>query len=151
MYELLERAWPIMPSLETAVLCNLTKRQFVRAETVRQYKWRDNDSGSKDRPHSRGYHENRVRGIEPPKRPLPKGLTIGATVFFLTVRTDDWSFARQFIDLEDPIGQGPGAVMGRWAGDCLAVVEPDEVEEGMTDISEEVVAMVRRFIEVMAE
>ncbi|KZV67762.1 hypothetical protein PENSPDRAFT_41573 [Peniophora sp. CONT] len=139
-----DRARPIFPPYKTAVLCNLTKRQFVRSEMVLKFQWRDPEEkliDTRSVPYTGLFPRPELHEL------YPDHLTLGATVFFLTIITDDWGFNLRFVEKEDPVGRGPGLVMGRWAGDCLAVVEPDEVEEDMLDISEEVVAMVRRFVE----
>ncbi|KZV67760.1 hypothetical protein PENSPDRAFT_41341 [Peniophora sp. CONT] len=124
---ILEHAQPSFPCLKTARLCNLTKRQFVRAEALRTCWVR--------------------RGNEVWQ------LSIGTTALFLTVCTDHWGFAPPY--LKGPQGEmerkAIGMVMGRWAGDCIAVVGTDDGElEGMIDISADVVEKVGRFVELDA-
>ncbi|KZV67759.1 hypothetical protein PENSPDRAFT_687821 [Peniophora sp. CONT] len=113
---LLHHVRAILPSLDTAVLCNSTKNELVRAETLCAVKMDDRTQ-----------------------------LSLGTAVLFLTVCTDDWSILPWCRSFPDP---GKGDVIGRWAGDTLVIVGLDEAPENMKDISEEVVAMVQRFVEM---
>ncbi|KZV60423.1 hypothetical protein PENSPDRAFT_349718 [Peniophora sp. CONT] len=122
--DMMRRIQPIFPSEDTAVLCNFTKRQLVRAESLRE-----------------------VRMWSPPVGPFySEHLTIGAAALFLTVCTDDWGFVprlrKDSLEDDDVITRAP---LGKWAGDCLGVVGPEDVEEGMVDISSELNVMVRKF------
>ncbi|KZV60422.1 hypothetical protein PENSPDRAFT_759996 [Peniophora sp. CONT] len=137
--KILSHAQPTLPSSKTAVLCNLTKRQFVRAETLRQVRVRDARWDLDEAIESDGVELSEY------SQSYRRHLTIGTTILFLTVCTDDWSFIRC------PEGDGDReelrTVVGKWAGDCLEVVGPDDVEEDLTDISESVVEMLDKFLE----
>lgn len=126
--ELEEYTWPSLPSADTSVLCSLSKRQLVRAESLREVKMRPDDDDGPDDP---GYYDG-----------YAKYLTIGAAVMFLTVSTDDWSFVPW---LGPDYSAEAKGVLGSWAGDSLAIVRPEDVEENIIDISSEVAAMVRKF------
>ncbi|KZV60752.1 hypothetical protein PENSPDRAFT_659375 [Peniophora sp. CONT] len=138
--KILSHAQPTLPSSKTAVLCNLTKRQFVRAEKLRQVRVgdaRDSDEAV----------ESDGSDLSEYSQPYPRHLTIGTTILFMTLCTDDWGFIPS--RRRGPEGDGDReelrTVVGRWAGDCLEVVGPEDVEEHMTDISESVVEMLDKF------
>ena len=81
-----------------------------------------------------------------PGRFCAEYLTIGAAVLFLTVCTDDWGFVprlrRDEVKEDDEKTRAP---LGAWAGDCLDVLGPEDVQGDMLDISEELGEMVRKF------
>ncbi|VDB85210.1 unnamed protein product [Peniophora sp. CBMAI 1063] len=138
---MLSSSQPTLPPCHTSVLCNMTKRQCVRAQVLRRVRLD-------------GYYGNTKTGdgddsdSDEDQNPHPSSLSIGLTVFFLTVCSDDWCFIPPYDGKEDdPLFKEMRTVVGKWAGDSLGVFGPEDVEQDMVDVSEEVAHIVGKFLQ----